>query len=262
MIMGCLSIGAVTFTMTCLPGSPALTNVIPTQFLGTSMAAAPIMGLLGAAIMIALECVYMNRQKVLARQRGEHWSFPDGYDEHRFNIDDTSSTPNAVCAFAPIVLLLAMILGCTFLKLPLANDSTLLVVLAMCCAFVLCLVLNYKYIDKDKTIRSILASGCASGIGSMLPLASVVAFGSVVSSTAAFLSVITWVSNVQMSPYYKAIFATAVTSGITGSSSGGARLSLQYLGDYFIDSGANLDVVHRLVSISAGSLDSLPHSSG
>lgn len=262
MIMGCLSIGAVTFTMTCLPGSPALTNVIPSQFLGTSLAAAPILGLIATAIIIALECVYMNWQKKLARQRDEHWAFPEGYDESRFNIEDTSGTPNAVCSFAPIVLLLAMILGSTLLKLPLASNSTLLVVLSMCCAFILCLVLNFKYIDKSKTVASILGSGCSGGIGAILPLASVVAFGSVVSSTGAFQNVITWVSNIQLSPYYKAIFATAVTSGITGSSSGGARLCLQYLGDYFTGSGANLDIVHRLISIAAGSLDSLPHSSG
>ena len=262
MIMGCLSIGAVTFTMTCLPGSPALTNVIPTEFLGTDLAAAPVMGLIGAAIIIALECVYMQRQKVLARKRGEHWSFPEGYDESRFNIDDDSSTPSAITSFAPIVLLLVMILGSTLLKLPLASDSTLLVVLSMCCAFILCLVLNFKYIDKNKTVSSILSAGCASGMGAILPLASVVAFGSVVSSTEAFNAVITWVTNIELSPYLKAVFVTAVTAGITGSSSGGARLSLQYLGDYFINSGANVGIVHRLVSIAAGSLDSLPHSSG
>ncbi|MDR0389075.1 MAG: hypothetical protein LBH73_03325, partial [Spirochaetaceae bacterium] len=53
-----------------------------------------------------------------------------------------------------------------------------------------------------------------------------------------------------------------VIAGITGSSSGGVRIMLQSIGDYLIQSGANLEVLHRLISVAAGSLDTLPQSPG
>ncbi|MPM88898.1 hypothetical protein SDC9_136002 [bioreactor metagenome] len=65
-----------------------------------------------------------------------------------------------------------------------------------------------------------------------------------------------------MNPYVRGIFATSVFSGITGSSSGGLRLMYQSLSDTFLGSGANLEVLHRLTSIAAGGLDTLPHSPG
>ena len=88
------------------------------------------------------------------------------------------------------------------------------------------------------------------------------AFGTVVSNSAAFSNVAQWVLGLKMSPYWKGIFSTAVISGITGSSSGGLKLMYQNMTEYFISTGCNLDILHRLTAISAGSLDSLPHCSG
>lgn len=65
-----------------------------------------------------------------------------------------------------------------------------------------------------------------------------------------------------MHPYIRGVFATSVFSGITGSSSGGLRLMYESLADTFISSGCNLDILHRLTSIAAGGLDTLPHSPG
>ena len=65
-----------------------------------------------------------------------------------------------------------------------------------------------------------------------------------------------------MNPYVRGVFATSVFSGITGSSSGGLRLMYQSLADTFLSSGCNLEILHRLTSIAAGGLDTLPHSPG
>jgi H+/gluconate symporter-like permease len=53
-----------------------------------------------------------------------------------------------------------------------------------------------------------------------------------------------------MSAYFKGVFSTAVISSIIGSSSGGVRIMLQSIGDYLIQSGANLEVMHRLIAIA------------
>ena len=61
-----------------------------------------------------------------------------------------------------------------------------------------------------------------------------VSFGTVVQNSAAFQVVVDWVLSIKMHPYLEGIFSTAVISGITGSSSGGLRLTLQILGENFI----------------------------
>ena len=48
-----LILGTSTFTMTALPGSPAIQNAIPMPFFGTTPYAAPGLGLLAAAVMLA-----------------------------------------------------------------------------------------------------------------------------------------------------------------------------------------------------------------
>ena len=47
---GALALGAGTFTLTALPGTPSIHNVIPTLTLGTDLFAAPLLGLFGGAI--------------------------------------------------------------------------------------------------------------------------------------------------------------------------------------------------------------------
>jgi H+/gluconate symporter-like permease len=64
-----------------------------------------------------------------------------------------------------------------------------------------------------------------------------------------------------MHPYALAGLATAVLCGITGSSSGGLTITLQTIGEQLLATGANPEIMHRLMAIAAGSLDSLPHCS-
>ena len=48
---GAAVLGAGTFTMTALPGSPSIHNAISAEKLGTSLFAGPVLGLLAAAIV-------------------------------------------------------------------------------------------------------------------------------------------------------------------------------------------------------------------
>jgi H+/gluconate symporter-like permease len=65
-----------------------------------------------------------------------------------------------------------------------------------------------------------------------------------------------------ISEYWKGVIATGAISGICGSASSGAQLTMQYLGDYFVNSGCNLDVMHRLVANASITFDALPHATG
>ena len=55
-----LALGAGTFTLTALPGTPSIQNVIPSVALGTDLFAAPLLGLVGGAIMFVLGMIYLK----------------------------------------------------------------------------------------------------------------------------------------------------------------------------------------------------------
>ena len=71
-----IALGAFTFTMTALPGSPAIQNAIPIPYFGTNGFAAPGLGLLAAAIMLSGGMAWLLRRAAAARAAGE------GYGEH------------------------------------------------------------------------------------------------------------------------------------------------------------------------------------
>ncbi|MDL2219317.1 GntP family permease [Ruminococcaceae bacterium OttesenSCG-928-O06] len=256
------AVGSSTYATTTLPGTPALTNVIPSQLLGTPMTAAPVFSIVLAIIMFVLCYLYCIQLEKKCKAKAELWTYPAGYDASVLEVDRTT-LPGIGVAFAPIILLIAFIVGGSIFRstFTFANDAALLTTLAMIFATLLCILLNIKNLSIT-SVKDIIGQGSLNGISAIVGLASVVAFGGVVSSSPAFQEIVTWVLGLDMSPYVKGAFSTAVFAGITGSSSGGVRIMLNAMGDYFMASGVNLEVLHRLVAVAAGTFDSLPHASG
>ncbi|WP_370295017.1 hypothetical protein [Pseudomonas benzenivorans] len=54
LLPGAIALGAFTFTMAALPGTPAILSAIPSPFFGTDAFTAPILGLIGGSIMLLL----------------------------------------------------------------------------------------------------------------------------------------------------------------------------------------------------------------
>ncbi|WP_294666024.1 GntP family permease [uncultured Fusobacterium sp.] len=254
--MACLITGSATYTMTSLPGTTALTNVIPTQYLGTTLTAAPVFGIL-AIVVFTMAILYMGYAERLARKRGEVWSYPENADPLLYEIKDRSQLPSVTISFTPLVsLVLIIIIGSRFVA-----NSTMLAVLGMLVGALLTYVLNIARF-KDKNMKNIFTTGLEGGITSIGGLAGVVGFGTVVSNSIAFKHIVSWVLGLQLNPYVQAIVATMVVCAVTGSSSGGLKIMYDSLGKTFLSSTANLPVLHRLSSISASALDTLPHSPG
>lgn len=255
--MAVMGMGTCTYTMTSLPGTPALTNIIPSQILGTPMTSAPVLSMIISAAMFVMCYFYCEFQVRKARENAEFWTYPTNIDPALYDVKDRSLLPSAVKAFSPIILLISIIvIGGRFV-----TDSAMLTVAAMIVASILCYSLNIdKFRDKQKIL--LLNEGLGGGIVAIGGLAAVVGFGSVVQNMEAFKTIVSWLLGLNMHPYVEGVFSTAVISGITGSSSGGLRITLQTLGEHFVGTGCNLEVLHRLMSVSAGSLDTLPHSAG
>ncbi len=241
--MACLITGAATYTMTCLPGTPALTNVIPTQYLGTTLTAAPIMGIIATIAMFTLCMTYMNYEEKKAKKKGEHWSdVALTSDSSIYEIKDRSTLPSVWKSFTPlIILVLIIIIGSRFIA-----NSTMLATIAMLLGALLTFILNFDTF-KDKNKKVLVTKGLEGGISGIGGLAAVVAFGTVVQNSAAYSSIIQWVLSLNLNAYVKGIISTMVVSGITGSSSGGLKIMYNSLADSFINSGANLAILHQYI---------------
>src|SRR5512142_68636 len=71
-----IALGTSTFTMSALPGTPAIQNAIPMPFFGTTPFAAPGLGVIAAAIMLGFGLWWLGRAESAARHRGEGFGSP------------------------------------------------------------------------------------------------------------------------------------------------------------------------------------------
>ena len=249
-----------------LPGSTQLSNVIPTA-MGTSLMAAPVLGYVVGFFGVVVSLLWSEREfkKQMAlvasgAQPGwdKSWEGASGFGPMK----SRDEVPGTLFAFVPIVVLVAIIIICSSLKV--FSSSTMLACLAMAICFIICFVLNYKYIPDNKIdeLKKMLTKGASGAAGSALALGAVVGFGTIVSNTGSFQNIVQWLINLNINTYWKAVISTSIIAGISGSASSGTRLCIQYLGDYFVNSGSNLDIIHRLIALSSITFDSLPHASG
>ncbi|MES5938469.1 MULTISPECIES: iron-containing alcohol dehydrogenase [unclassified Bacillus cereus group] len=82
LIPGTIVLGAVTFTMDALPGTPQIQNVIPTTFFKTDIYAAPVLGIVGAIFVLTLGLLYLESRRKKAKAAGEgYFGFNDGDTE-------------------------------------------------------------------------------------------------------------------------------------------------------------------------------------
>ena len=83
---GAIALGAFSFTMSALPGTPAIQNAIPMHYFGTNAFAAPGLGIIASIIMFLLGLAWLSRREANARAAGE------GYGAH----DDSLPKPDIV----------------------------------------------------------------------------------------------------------------------------------------------------------------------
>src|SRR5215468_2813285 len=71
-----IALGTSTFTMSALPGTPAIQNAIPMPFFGTTPFAAPGLGVIASLVMLGFGMWWLGRAEAAARRAGE--PFGDG----------------------------------------------------------------------------------------------------------------------------------------------------------------------------------------
>ena len=251
LIVGALALGAGTFSMTALPGTPAIQNLIPAQVIGTAPTAAPVLGIVASLIMFGLGFWYLSWQSSVARQGDEHFVPGPNDDVEKMALTDPAALPNWRLAFLPLISVIGLIVAIKRL------DPIFTVTLALAAGTVLTYLLFWKKLANP---LQTLNQGFSQGVLPLLNTAAVVGFGFVVKNVVAFKSFTDFAFSLPFPPLVSAAAAVNIMAGITGSASGGLTIFMKTMGPQYMEMGIAPDVLHRICSIASGGLDSLPHS--
>jgi H+/gluconate symporter-like permease len=295
-----IALGTSTFTMSAMPGTPAIQNAIPMPFFGTTPLAAPGLGVIASIVMLAFGLSWLNRAEKAARRKGEGFNChghvrPDeaaednlvrerattahGFDPpevHRGQISGTLP-PTAAAALPLIVVvgvnfLMSMIilprLNVGFLAEPRWGGTTLsavggvwAVIVALCAAILTLLIVSGRRLP---ALRDSMDAGANASVLPAVSVASLVGFGAVVAALPAFTAVRDWLLSIEGGPLVSLAISTNVLAALTGSASGGLTIALDALGETYMrlahQSGISPELMHRVAVISSGTLDSLPHN--
>jgi len=247
LIPGSIALGAFTFTMTAIPGTPQIQNIIPTRYFGTDAMAAPIIGVVGAIIMFVGGVWYLNREVRKAQDNGEHFKVGDAEE---YEDVEESELPNFALSIIPLISVIVLL-----------NAFGMNINAALFWGVVLAIVLNYKYLDGIHHLKETVNSGASGSLPAIMNTSLAVGFGSVVRAVPGFDSLVEVLSSVTLgNSYLYAVVSTNVLAGATGSASGGMSIALEALADSFMSMGGNPAALHRVVALASGGLDVLPHN--
>jgi H+/gluconate symporter-like permease len=281
LIPGTIALGAFTFTMDSLPGTPQIQNIIPTSFFGTTAWAAPWLGTLGSVFILVVGLVYLESRRRKAAAAGE------GYGTDLTN--EPAPFEHGRLAH-PLVALLPLVLVGVANKLftdwiphaygarasftpsvvgpaePVVQDVSKLAAIwaveGALLAGILC-VLAFAW----RPVVARFAEGSKAAVGGALlasmNTASEYGFGAVIAALPGFKLVADALHAIPNPLVNEAVTVTAL-AGITGSASGGMGIALAAMSHTFIANaqaaGIPMEVLHRVAAMASGGMDTLPHN--
>ncbi|MBR0740616.1 GntP family permease [Bradyrhizobium liaoningense] len=292
-----VGLGAFTFTMSVMPGTPSVNNAIPMPYFGTTTFAAPGLSIIASAIIFVFGMWWLRRAEATALKAGEGYggetetapvvseivreqAAPAGdFDPAELpHGKQADSDPPFAVAVLPLVVVIATNFLMSLVVFPRLDFSFLSedqwggttigsvsgvwsVIVALTAANLTVLLCNLRRLP---TLRESLDAGANSAALPMLMIASLVGFGAVVAALPAFATVRDALFGIGGGPLVSLAVSMNVLAGLTGTASGGMAIVLNAFGDDFLRlaSEYHLDreLMHRITTMSAGTLDALPHN--
>jgi H+/gluconate symporter-like permease len=283
LVPGCIALGAFTFTMTMVPGTPQIQNVIPGTFYGTNTWAAPTIGFIATLLQLVLGIMWLDRRRKAAQAAGE------GYGNHTLNepkeTDITGDYPNWILSLLPLVA----VVGLNYVFSNFAWDAALLkpfqgmglklltpavknvagiwsLIIGLLAGIFLAVGIGYKYLPKERGLQNALNAGAIGSLLAIMNTASEVGYGNVISSLPGFKAVADFLLNIKIggTPLASEFFTVNILAGITGSASGGMSIALSIMSKDWLawanQVGLSPEMLHRMASIASGGMDTLPHN--
>ena len=276
-----VALGTTTFTMTAMPGTPAIQNAIPMPFFGTTPFAAPGLGIIASAVMLGFGLWWLGRAEKRARAAGEGFGGPplvavaatssaatDPVVRERATTaaafdpaeaahgSRTGAPPGIGVAMLPLAvvmmvnLLMSLVvlprLDTGFLALPQWGETSLAGVggvWSVIVALSAAIVVLYACNrSRLQALRETVDAGLNAAALPVISVASLVGFGAVVAALPAFEVVSDWVVGIEGGPLVGLAVATNVLSALTGSASGGMTIALSALGETYMELAAQYGI--------------------
>lgn len=293
-------LGASTFTMSALPGTPSIQNSIPMPFFGTTPFAAPGLGIIASAVMFGFGLWWLDRVAASAKRNGEQ--FGDGATGEIDSIVsnqalrgratlarefDTAelvhgshniNNPSIALAILPLIVVIVVNFFMSLIILPRLDFSFLAqeqwgaislsavsgvwsVITALTAGILAVAIINYRRIP---ALRESIDAGANASVLPALSVASLVGFGTVIAAMPSFPVIRDLVLKIGGGPLVSLSVSINVLAGLTGSASGGLTIALEALGNTYLavarELGIDPSLLHRVAVIGSGTLDSLPHN--
>ncbi len=262
LLPGAIAFGAFGITMTCIPGTPQIQNIIPTEYYGTTAAAAPLMGIVGALLIAVPGYIYLESRARKARKNGLHFVEDPKYkgDTQEFEQPKWHWLSGLIPLL--VVVLMLNVLPNILKKHGLADwTSSQAIVVALMGGIVVACLMNVHQLKK---ILPAVNEGANGSLTAIMNTACAVGFGSVVKIVPGFTLLKTAMLNMPGSILFSEAVAVNVLAGATGSASGGMSIALEALGPQYLEKaiqlGINPEYLHRIASMASGGLDTLPHN--
>jgi len=272
-----VALGAFSFTMDAMPGTPQIQNIIPSTFFNTTTWAAPWLGVVGSLFVLGVGLAYIESRRRAAQVQGEGYGTNLRNEPEPF---EAGKLPNPWIALSPLVVVGVANFLLTHgviraygarheIKLgdhPIVTQITSVAAIwavegALLLGIVTVLVFAWrpvmaKFADGSK-------AAVAGALLASMNTASEYGFGAVIALLPGF-AVIAAALEAIPNPLINEAISVTVLAGITGSASGGMSIALAAMADTFI-AGAEaakipLEVLHRVAAMASGGMDTLPHN--
>ncbi|MCC7256659.1 MAG: GntP family permease [Dokdonella sp.] len=281
LIPGAIALGAFTFTMDALPGTPQIQNVIPTTFFHTTTWAAPWLGSIGAVFVFIVGMFYLDWRRRVAVARGEGYG-----SEHSNEPEPFAGTQMAPAALAIAPLIIVGVVNFLLTRAiphwygastsfapsvvgnaaPIVQDvgklAAIWAVEGALLAGIAC-VLVFAWRPVTRAFAHGTRAAVAGALLASMNTASEYGFGAVIAALPGFRLVADALRSIPHPLVNEAVTVTAL-AGITGSASGGMSIALAAMADSFMQTaaaaGISPEVLHRVAAMASGGMDTLPHN--
>jgi H+/gluconate symporter-like permease len=275
-----IALGTSTFTMSALPGTPAIQNAIPMPFFGTTPFAAPGLGIIASIVMVAFGLWWLGRQEASARRAGQGFETvgagapgavrePDDELVRERAIVSQSFDPSEIgqgyvseqlppfgIAIVPLVLVVCGNFVMNVIVMPRIDaaylaearwGSTSLSAVAgvwgVCVALAIAIVaLLLLNRSRLAALRESVDAGANASVLPVLSVGSLVGYGAVIAALPAFELVRGWVLGIGGGPLVSLAVATNLLAALTGSASGGLTIALDALGSTYMQLAAQHNI--------------------
>jgi H+/gluconate symporter-like permease len=278
LLPGAIALGAFTFTMDALPGSPQVQNLIPTRYFGTDAYAAPLAGTLGGGFVLLGGLAWLGYRRARAATAGE--GYGAGHQNEPEDRPDDGLPPFALALLPPLLVLATnFVLSRTSLSVvhwypedllrrdfpaisPKASAPTWALIVALLTGIAATVALNGRRLEGRLGLG--LTAATAGALLAIFNTASEVGFGTVIKGLPGFRFIRGWVLGASRHVLISEAVAVNVLAGITGSASGGLSIALEVMGRHYLElaraQGVSAELLHRVASMASGGMDTLPHN--